>query len=120
MIDYTSRQISDSVTVVEVSGSLNETNRKYFFNCISDMIAAGSRYIVIECHRIGHLDSSALASLLGARKQAAKKGGRIYLTHLSSSLAEVLEITKLGRLLSVYPSTTTALAHIQSDPACVG
>lgn len=120
MIDYTSRKISDSVTVVEVSGALNETNRKYFFNCIKDMIEAGSRYIVIECHRLGHLDSSALASLLTARKQAGKKRGRIYLTHLSSSLAEVLEITKLGRLLAVYPSTKSALEHIQSDPACVG
>ncbi len=120
MIDYTTQRISDAVTIVEVSGALNESDRKYFFDCICDMIESGSRYIIIECHRLGRLSSSDLASLLTARKHAAKNGGRIYLTHLSSSIAQVLEITKLGRLLSVYPATETALAHILSDPACVG
>lgn len=120
MIDYTTRKISDTVSVVEVSGTLDETNRKYFFDCIGDMIEAGSQHIIIECHRLGHFNSAALASFLTARKQAAKKGGQIYLTHLSSSVAEVLEITKLGRLLSVYPSTEVALGHIHSDSNCAG
>jgi anti-anti-sigma factor len=120
MIDYTTRQISDAVTVVEVSGTFYESDQNYFFGCIGDMIDSGSRYIIIECHRLGHLNSAALASLLSARKHAAKKGGRIYLTHLSSSIAEVLEITKLGRLLSVYPSTESAIKDIQSDSACGG
>ena len=120
MIDYTTRQISEAVTIVEVSGLLYESDRKYFFDCIGDMIESGSRYIIIECHHLGHLSSSALASLLAARKHAAKKGGRIYLTQLSSGIAKVLEITKLGRLLSVYPSSEMAISHIQSDPACVG
>lgn len=120
MIDYTTKELSDAVTVIEVSGKLDESNRKYFFGCVGDMIEAGQRYIIIECHRIGYLNSAALASLLSARKHAAKKGGRIYLTHLSSSIAEVMEITKLGRLLAVYPTTIAALNHIQTDPACVG
>lgn len=120
MIDYTTRKVSEEVTVVEVSGKLDEAGREYFFGCIGDMIESGSRYIIIECHRIGHLNSGALASLLSARKHAAKKGGRIYLTHLSSSIAEVMEITKLGRLLAVYPSTEAALDAVRSDPACVG
>ena len=120
MIDYTTRRVSEAVTVVEVSGKLDEAGRKYFFNCIGDMIESGSRYIIIECHRIGHLNSGALASLLSARKHAAKKGGRIYLTHLSSSIAEVMELTKLGRLLSVYSTTQAALESVRNDPACVG
>lgn len=114
MIDYTTRRVSDAITVVEVSGMLNESNRKYFFSCIGDMIESGSRYIIIECHRLGYLNTAALASFLTARKHAARKGGRIYLTHLSSNMAEVLEITKLGRLLSVYPSTEAALGNIRS------
>ena len=120
MIDYTTRQISDTVTVVEVSGTLYESDRKYFFDCIGDMIESGSRHIIIECHQLGHVSSASLALLLTARNHAAKKGGRIYLTHLSSSIAQVLEITKLGRLLSVYSSSEEAIAHILSDPACVG
>ena len=116
MFDYTTNKISDSVIVVEVNGELDESNRKYFFDCVSDMIESGSRYVIIECHGIGHLNSAALASLLTARKQAAKSGGQVYLTHVSSNIVEVLEITKLGRLLSVYPSTEAALENIRSNP----
>ena len=120
MIDYTTRKVSEAVTVVEVSGKLDEAGRRYFFGCIGDMIDSGARYIIIECHRIGHLNSGALASLLSARKHAAKKRGRIYLTHLSSNIAEVMELTKLGRLLAVYPTTEAALEAVRADPACVG
>lgn len=120
MIEYTSQQVSDSVTVVDVIGPLNDLNRKYFFDCIGEMIEAGSRYIIIDCHRIGHLNSSALAALLKARKQAVKSGGRVYLTRVSSGIAEVLEITKLGRLLSVFPSIEAALESIRAEPGCVG
>lgn len=120
MIDYTTRIVSEAVTVVEVNGKLDEAGRKYFFDCVGDMIESGARYIIIECHRIGHLNSGALASLLSARKHAARKRGRIYLTHLSSSIAEVMEITKLGKLLAVYPTTKAALEAVRADPACVG
>ena len=120
MIDYTTRIVSEAVTVVEVNGKLDEAGRKYFFDCVGDMIESGARYIIIECHRIGHLNSGALASLLSARKHVAKKRGRIYLTHLSSSIAEVMELTKLGKLLAVYPTTEAALEAVRADPACVG
>ena len=120
MINYTTRKVSEAVTVVEVSGKLDEAGRTYFFGCIRDMIESGARYIIIECHRIGHLNSGALASLLSARKHVAKKRGRIYLTHLSSSIAEVMELTKLGKLLAVYPTTEAALEAVRADPACVG
>lgn len=116
MIDYKTHQVSDSTIVVEVSGNLDESTRSYFFKCIEDLLDAGTQYIIIECHRLGHLNSASLASLLSARKKATKNGGRIYLTHLSSSLVEVFEITKLGRLLSVYPTTELALEHIGVDP----
>lgn len=120
MIDYTTRELSESVTVVQVSGALDETNREHFFECIREIIESGSRYVIIECKHLGFINSGTLASLLTARKQAFKHRGRVYLTQLSSNIAEVLEATKLGKLLAVFPSTAAALEHIKSDPACVG
>jgi anti-sigma B factor antagonist len=120
MIDFVSKPMSNSTTVVEVSGSLAENERQYFFDCIGDFVESGYKNIIIECHKIGFVSSSGLGSILSARKRAAKKGGRIYLTHLNSSLAEVLEITKLGRLLLVYPSTESAIEHIENHLECMG
>jgi anti-sigma B factor antagonist len=120
MIDFVSRPYTSSTIVVEVNGSLAEGERQYFFDCIGDLVQSGYENIIIECHKIGFVSSSGLASILAARKRAAKKGGRIYLTHLNSNLAEVLEITKLGRLLRVYPSTEAVISHIENQLECVG
>lgn len=121
MIDFTSRPMSNSTIVVEVTGSLTGTDRKYFFDCIRDYIKSGYRNVIVECHKLGYVNSSGLALLLGARQRVARAGGgRIYLTHLNSNVANILEITKLGRLLSVYETTDQAVAKIETQLACVG
>ncbi len=120
MIDFVSKPMSNSTIIVSVEGNLSETDRKYFFDCIGDYIESGYMNIIIECNRLGFVSSSGLAALLSARKRAAKKGGRVYLTHLNSNLAEVLEITKLGRLLLVYPTTEDAIGHIENKLECMG
>lgn len=116
MFKFTTREISDSVTVVEVQGTLNEANRKKFSDSLGEMIESGCENIIINCHQLGYLNSDALATLLTARRHAAKRGGRIYLTNLSSNIAEVLEITKLGKMLSVYPTTEAAMERIRCRP----
>jgi len=120
MIDFITTPHSESTLVIQVSGQFTEVDRRYFFGCVTDFIESGFKHIVIECHQLGHLSSTGLGSLLKARKQAIKHGGKVYLTHISSSLAEVLEVTKLGRLLSVYPTTEAAIANIENQLACVG
>ena len=120
MIDFISKPMSNATIVIEVTGTLTDAERKYFFDCIGDFIESGYRNIVIECHRLGYVSSSGLAALLTARKRAAKKNGKIYLTRLNSNLAEVLEITKLGRLLLVYPTTEDAIGRIEGQLECVG
>ena len=120
MIDFTSTRYSEATIVIQVSGEFTEIDREYFFQCVSDFIESGYSHVVIECHKLGHINSSTLASLLKARKQAVKHGGRVFLTRVNSNLAEVLEITKLGRLLSVLPTTEDAIGSIENKLECVG
>ena len=115
MIDFITKPVSDSVVVVQVTGRLSELERDYFFDCVGDLVDGGYSQVIVECHGLGYISSSGLATLLQARKQVKKKGGRIFLTHLSSTIAEVLELTKLGHLLAVYPTTEDALKKIATD-----
>ena len=120
MIDFKSKRISNTAVVVEVSGQLTELNRKYFFDCVADMIDSGFRQVVIDCHRLGHLNSSGLAALLTARTRASRRGATIYLTHLNSNVAEILELTKLGRILSLFPTNEDAISSFQGELTSVG
>lgn len=115
MIDFTTKQLSDSTAVVEVRGNLNESNREYFFDCIGDLLEAGTSHVVIECHRLGYLTSSGLAALLSARKRAERSESKIYLTHVNSKLAEVLQLTGLSRFFAVYPTTEDVLPLIANS-----
>jgi len=61
----------------------------------------------------GNLNS--LASLLWARSIAGTIGGSIYLTHVSAMVNDVLQITKLSRLLKIEPTTRELL----QDLSCI-
>jgi len=112
MIDYQIRVVSDSVSVIELSGKLNEMTRSYFFDCVSDTLAGTCQQIVVDCGGLGMLGSAGLAALMLARKQARKKGGKIFLTHVDSNLATVLEQTNLNTLFAIYPSTDQLLEQL--------
>lgn len=119
MINFNSTKVSSSTVVLEINGQLSDSSRHAFFDCIADLVESGVKNVVVECHKLGHLSSSGLAALLVARKRAAANGYRISLTNLNSSIAEVLEITKLGKLLSIYPNTEKALESIAGGD-CAG
>lgn len=112
--------MSHSTIVVQVKGKFAESDRGYFFDCIRDYLDSGYRHVIIECHGFGYLNSNGLASLLSARKRVKSRGGRIYLTNLDSHMAEVLEVTKLGRILAVFPTTEAAIDNIENQLACFG
>ena len=112
---FNSTKIANSTVVLEIEGELSDSSRNVFFERIAELVETGVKNVVVECHKLGHLSSAGLAALLLARKRAAANGYRISLTNLNSSIAEVLELTKLGKLLSIYPSTEKALKSIDVD-----
>ncbi len=109
----------DGIAVVSVMGSLNEEQRDYFFGCVGELFRDGYTRIVIECDGLGFLSSGALAGLIGARRYARSRGGKIYLTHLNSTITEILHLTKLNRLFAIYPTSCELLTHFKEKSAQV-
>jgi anti-anti-sigma factor len=115
MIDFEIDHVSQSTSIIRVRGDLDGSTRDYFFDCISDLLGdCGEetnkiKNVIVECNGLGILSSSGMAALLTSRKNAEKRGTKIYLTHLNSTVAKALEITKLNSLLAVYPTTEELL-----------
>ena len=70
--------------------------------------------LMIECYVPGALSSSGMAALLTSRTTAKRRGTKIYLTHLNSTIAKALEITTLNSLLAVYPTTREILLKLNT------
>ena len=103
MIDFVSTPYSESTIIIEVSGEFTDMDRNYFFDCVGDFVEVGYKNIIVECHKLGHLNNGNFQSLLKARKMAKGSTSQIYLTHVSSNLGKALEITKFC-LLYTSPS----------------
>ena len=111
MIDFDTQYFASGTAVVSVRGDLNETNREYFFGCVKDLIADGISRIVVDCDGLGNVTSSGLAAMLTARRKAESAGGTVLLSHVDSRLAGLLNLTRLNRILSIFPTTSQALDH---------
>ena len=120
MIDFNMERISQSTSIVRVRGVLNGSTRNYFFDCIADLLGDDGgetnklKNVIIDCNGLGFLSSSGMAALLTSRKNAKKRGTKIYLTHLNSTIAKALEVTKLNTLLAVYPTTREVLLKLNT------
>ena len=118
MIDFEHEFLADSTVLVKARGKLDESTRTYVFDCLSDVMQDDVKaektlkHVIVECNGLGFLSSSGMAALLSARNKVEKGGGKIYFTHLSSTIVKALELTKLNGLLSIYPTTEELLAKI--------
>jgi len=109
-VDIASKQLPNSVAIVALSGKLSLAALADFKSELGDLLAKGHRKIVIDCRELGRISSSGLAALLWARSSASRFGCKIYLTHLSALVTEVLNLTKLASLFRIAPTTRGLLA----------
>jgi len=104
--------LNDGVSVVSLSGDVNSSNLTQFKEEVASLMADGTHTIVVDCRELGMISSSGLAALLWARAKVKVRGGKIYLTHVSAVVGEVLAITKLSTILSIVPTTREVLLRL--------
>jgi len=105
-------QLTDGVAVVSLSGDLNSSSLKEFKEEVGVLMADDFHSIVVDCRELGMISSSGLAALLWARSRANVRGGKIYLTHVSAVVGDVLAITRLSTILSIVPTTREVLVRL--------
>ena len=104
--------LTDGVAVISLSGDLNALSLTQFKEEVRILMADDFHSIVVDCRELGMISSSGLAALLWARSKVNVRGGKIYLTHVSAVVADVLAITKLSTILSIVPTTREVLVRL--------
>ena len=72
------------------------------------VISTGAQNVVIDLTGVDFIDSTGLGVLMGAAKRVRSTGGDIRLVSVGSRLAELIELTRLNRVLDVFDSVTAA------------
>lgn len=79
-----------------------------------------SPVVVVDLDQVEFIDSSGLGALVRARRTAQEHGGDVVLAGADEQVREVLALTNLADLFTVYPSVADAVASVPATPPAAG
>lgn len=100
---------SNGVTVLTLAGRVtlgDESNQMR--SAIKDLITQGKKRLVLDLGSLSYIDSAGLGTLVAAYTSARNSGADIKLANITQKLDELLNITKLVTVFSVYGSVDEA------------
>jgi anti-sigma B factor antagonist len=99
------------MTILDISGDIDLANspamRKVLLGEIKDK---HTPKVLLNLKNVRYIDSSGIASLVEGLKAARDNGARLILYGLSSSVREVLELSRLQKIFEIYDTEEQALA----------
>lgn len=99
------------MTILDISGDIDLANspamRKVLLGEIKEK---HTPKVLLNLKNVRYIDSSGIASLVEGLKASRDSGARLILYGLSSSVREVLELSRLQKIFEIYDSEEQALA----------
>lgn len=73
----------------------------------------GTRGVVIDLASVSYVDSAGIGALVSAYSTVRSSGGSLALANVGKRVADLLQITKLYTVFSVYASVDEAVAAVE-------
>jgi len=108
-----SHRIENGVCVVGVEGNIaldGVNEAKAYLK--PHMENPDVRGIVINFEKVNFIDSSGIGLIVSIFKSVQQKEGNFAITNLSAKNEEIFTITRLNKILDIYPSEAEALSAI--------
>jgi anti-sigma B factor antagonist len=102
-------ELGGRITLGEGSGTIRNT--------IKDLVAGGSRKILVNLHDVTYLDSAGLGELVGSYATLTNLGGQIKLLHPQGKVTDMLTVTKLYTIFTSYTDENEAIRSFTSGAA---
>ena len=106
---YTTRQV-DGVTILDLSGRITLGEGSVTLrDAVKDVLAKGSKSILLNLANVDYIDSSGLGELVSAYTSVKNQGGELKLLHLTDKVHDLLQITKLYTVFEVHDDEPGAI-----------
>ena len=109
-------RLRDEVDVVQVSGALDMATTPRLRAVLEARLAEGRGNLVVDLAEVRMLGADAVGMLTGVAKKARRAGGELAAVGARGLRAEVLQILRSDRAMSVYDEPAEALARFVSEP----
>ena len=109
---------SGGVVIVDTNGKLTlGEGTSALRTKIRELVAAGSRRIVLNLADVSYMDSSGLGELIGAHTTVITAGGEMKLLNLAKRVHDLLKLTKLYTVFEVFEDEAAAVASFSTVKA---
>ncbi len=99
----------DGVTVLTPRGQLTVETFGELKGRVSGLAEAGRIHVVLNLSAVAYVDSIGVAELVRVHVMLEGRGGRLFLSHLHRTVAELLELTRLTDVLDIFPTEAEAV-----------
>ncbi len=108
-VKLNTRQTGD-VTVIDASGRITlGEGASALRDVVRDMVAKGTRKILLNLSEVSYIDSSGIGELVSAFTTVSNAGGTLKLLGLTKRVHDLLQITKLYTVFDVHDDEAHAV-----------
>lgn len=98
-----------NVAVLDVSGEVDLYHSPTLLAKLTELIKQQQKAILLNFQGVTYIDSSGLATLIGAYQQLRPQGGQLQLANVSKNVASVFSVARLDKVFTIHPSEQDAL-----------
>ena len=87
--------------VATFDGRLDTVAAQQIEETVTPLLEHADRTIILDCEKMPFISSSGLRIFLKIRKEAAAKGGQMYLQNVNADVMQVFKMTKLDGIFEI-------------------
>jgi anti-anti-sigma factor len=101
------------VVVISFDGQIEDF--PMLIQSVDNLIADGTRHMVIDLHTLPFINSAALGYLIKAQKSMEREGGELALARVQPAIQNILEMTSLDQVFPAFEDVDEAVAYLGGD-----
>lgn len=110
-IHYELRHQDPDITIAVLTGQLNLGNRlAELEHQIKQHIQDGSRKIILDLTGLTYIDSAGMGMVAACAGISFKAGGKLVVVSPAGKVTQMLELTRLDRVIDIFPDIQAAEA----------
>lgn len=110
------KQTLDDAVVLNLDGEFDSFVTNAFTNEVQKVLDGGIHNVVLNMKAVKFVNSTALGSMIKARKACKKAQGELFVAEPSSAVRDAMGSLGLDRLFVIHDSNDEALAALRSGP----
>jgi anti-sigma B factor antagonist/stage II sporulation protein AA (anti-sigma F factor antagonist) len=110
-MEISKRKEKDAL-VISLKGRLDAVTSPVLEKDLTDLMAGGERFLVLDLGDLDYISSAGLRSILLVVKRLKEKQGKLLLASLKSVVREAFEISGFSTIIPIFESVDSALSSL--------